>query len=57
MKNNSNKEYMVSQKLPIKDHQKKNNLITSLNEVECFLNNLDSLFTSVKLINILKKFK
>lgn len=57
MNNNFNNKYIVSQKLPKRDNLKKNNLINSLNEVECFLNNLDSLFTSVKLINILKKFK
>lgn len=57
MNNCFNEKNNIPQKLPKKNNLKKDNIINSLNEVECFLNNLNSLFTSVKFINILKKFK
>jgi len=48
-----NNKYFSQQK----NVNKKNTLIGSLSEVEHFLNNLNCIFSSVKFVNLLKKFK
>lgn len=53
MNNNLNNKNILS---PKKD-DKKDNIITSLKEVESFLNNLNCFCSSVKLANLLKKFR
>lgn len=57
MKNNFNNKKFTCKKNISKNAFKKCNIITSLSEVECFLNNLDLIFSNIKLINIFKKFK
>ena len=53
-KNLNNKNININN-LPQKDNCKKNNIISSLSEVEYFLCNLDYFISNVKLVNLLKK--
>ncbi len=43
--------------LPKKNNNKKDNLVSSLKEVEIFLNNLNCFFSSIEFIKLFKKFK
>lgn len=57
MNNNFNINKISNQKTSSKNSIKKDNIITSLSEVECFLNSLNCIFSGTKLVNIMKKFK
>ena len=53
----NNHKNIIPKESSQKNNFKKENIVSSLNEVECFLTNLNFIFNNIKLVKILKKFK